>query len=262
MVKLENVFLVLFPRTRLERVTLRDIDLSLNEGEVTSILGHNGSGRSTLLQLLAGHITPNFGRILLNDVDITNYSLAQKSKYFSTVFFEENTATAGNLTILENLVAASMHHQSRSLLSEAYDDNVRELFYQRLQEINFMKMEEIMDEKVCDIPAHYRQVLALLIAVMKEAKVLLIDEPSTGLDEATAQALFAVTENIIKTNHMTTLMCVNDPAFALKISDKIAVLNHGQLVATYEGKEIKNITPEALQATFDQKMRAVVTTQQ
>ncbi|MDR2267937.1 MAG: ATP-binding cassette domain-containing protein [Holosporaceae bacterium] len=257
MIKLENVFLVFFPRTKLERVALRDIDLSLGKGEVTSILGHAGSGRSTLLQILAGHIAPNFGRILLEDTDITHHSLAERSKYFSTVFFEENTSTAGNLTILENLVAASMHHQSRSLLSEAYDDGMRELFYQQLLELNFMKMEELMDEKVCDIPAHYRQVLALLIAVMKEAKVLLIDEHSTGLDEATSQALFTVTENIIKANNMTTLMCINDPIFALKVSDKIAVLNHGQLVATYEKNEIKSMKPETLVATFNQKTRAI-----
>ncbi|MDR1361831.1 MAG: ATP-binding cassette domain-containing protein [Holosporaceae bacterium] len=242
MVNLENIFLIFFPDSRLEKVALHDIDISLNDGEVTSILGHNGSGRSTLLRLLAGHMSPNFGRLVMDGVDITDHSISQRAEYFSTVFYEENTSTAGNLTVLENLVVASRHHQSCSALINAYDDAVRESFRQQLQQLNFMEMEELMDEKVRDIPAHYRQVLALLIAVLKGTKVLLIDEHSTGLSSEVAQELLLVTENIIKSNRITTLMCISDPLFAAKISDKIIVLDHGQVVASYGKEEIKNMT--------------------
>ena len=251
MITIEDAFVVFGAGTSLERVALRGVSFSIQEGEVVSILGNNGSGRSTLLKFLAGHIPLNFGRLWLDNMDITTQSLLERSHMFSSVFYDSSDCTADNLTVLENLVVASLHHRDRSLIKAAIDDSDRDKFYEYLKNLNFMKMENLLDEKVRDIPKPYRQVLALIIAVIKGSKVLLIDEHSTGLDIESSQALLNATYKIIKSKKMTTIMVVSDAEFALEKSDRVMVLNYGQIVASYSGEEKKNLKLEDLFMAFN-----------
>lgn len=251
MIHIEDAFVVFYAGTPLERVALRGVSLSVQDGEVVSILGNNGSGRSTLLRFLAGHISLNFGRLWIDNEDITSQSLLDRSRVFSSVFFDHNACTADNLTVLENLAAASLHHQGKSYIRAAIDESDRDKFYDHLKNLNFMKMENLLDEKVCNIPKPYKQVLALMIAVIKGAKVLLIDEHSTGLDIESSKALLNATNKIIRSRKMTTIMVVNDPEFALEKSDTVIVLNYGQVVASFSGDEKKNMKLEDLFLTFN-----------
>lgn len=251
MIKVEDVFVVFFPGTPLERVALRGVNFSLKEGEVVSILGNNGSGRSTLLKFLAGHITASFGRVWLDKVDMTGQSLSQRSQYFSAVFYDEDVGTAGNLTVAENLAIATMHHQSRSIIYPAIDFEMRDMFHQQLKDLDFMGLDLLMDEKVCNLSKAQRHVLSLLISIIKETKVLLIDEHSTGLDRDSSSALLEATEKIIRSKNMTTIMAISDPQFALRVSDRILVLSHGQIVSNIEVKDNKNIKLEDIFVSFN-----------
>ena len=251
MIKVEDVFVVFFPNTPLERVALRGVNFFLKEGEVVSVLGNNGSGRSTLLKFLAGHITSSFGRIWLNKVDMTGQSLARRSEDFSAVFYDENVGTAGNLTVAENMAIATMHHQPRSIIYPAIDFEMRDMFIEQLKNLNFMGLDSMIDEKVCNLSKAQRHVLSMLVAVIKEAKVLLIDEHSTGLDRESSAALLEATEKIIKSKNMTTIMAVNDPKFALKVSDRILILSHGQVVSNINVKDSKNLKLDDIYASFN-----------
>lgn len=251
MIRAEDIFVVFCPGTTLERIALRGVNFKISEGEIVSISGNNGCGRSTLLRFLAGHINSNFGRLWFNKLDLTGQSFSERSKIFSTVFYDCDTGSAKNLTVAENLTMASLHHQHRSLLTPAMNKEMRDMFYEQLRELDFMEMEELLDEKVCNITKAHRQVLALLIAVIKEAKVLLIDEHSTGLDLESAAALHEVTEKIIKSKKMTTIMAVSDQKFAMSISDRILILNRGQIVGDISGYAKENLKIEDLFAAFD-----------
>lgn len=251
MIRVEDVFVVFCGGTPLERIALRGINFNVNESEVVSIIGNNGSGRSTLLRFLAGHITSSFGRVWLDKIDITRQSLAERSNYVSAVFYDETIGSAGNLTLLENLVMASMHHQSRSIFYPAIDEAMREIFFQQLKELDFMGMEELLDEKVCNLSKTQRYVLSLLIAVIKEAKLLLIDEHSTGLDKESADALQEVTNKIIKSKKIMTIMAVSDPKIALEVSDRAIVLSRGQIVMQIDTKNKSKIKIEDIYNSFN-----------
>lgn len=253
MINIEDAFVVFYPGTPLERVVLRGVSFSVQEGEVVSVLGNNGSGRSTLLRFLAGHIPLSFGRLWYNNIDITSQSLYERSKLFSSVFTDHNVCTSGSLTVLENLILATMSHQQKSCIDEAIRDDVEDRFYSQLKNLNFMEMERLLKVRVCDIPRPYKQVLALLIAVIKGTKVLVIDEHSTGLDAESSHALLETTSKIIRSKKITTIMVVNDPEFALKNSDRLVVLNYGQVVANISGEEKKKIKLEDLFLTFNRK---------
>ncbi len=253
MINIEDIFVVFYAGTPLERVALRGVNFSVKDGEVVSILGNNGAGRTTLLRFLAGHITLNFGRLWYNGKDITSQSLEERSNIFSSVFFNDNVCTAGDLTVLENLAAATIHHQKQSFFRPAIVPSMKDKFYDQLKNLNFMEMEKFIDEKVCNLAKPYKQVLALLVAVIKGAKVLLIDEHSTGLDVDTSKALLETTEKIIRSKKITTIMAINDPEFALKRSDRAIVLNYGQVVADFQGKEKEKLKLEDLFLSFNKK---------
>ena len=146
---------------------------------------------------------------------------------------------------------ASMHHQSRSIFYPAIDEAMREIFFQQLKELDFMGMEELLDEKVCNLSKTQRYVLSLLIAVIKEAKLLLIDEHSTGLDKESADALQEVTNKIIKSKKITTIMAISDPKIALEVSDRAIVLSRGQIVMQIDTKNKSKIKIEDIYNSFN-----------
>ncbi|MDR2268249.1 MAG: ATP-binding cassette domain-containing protein, partial [Holosporaceae bacterium] len=236
MIRAEDIFVVFCPNTPLERIALRGVNLTAQDGEIVTIIGNSGCGRSTLLRFLAGHISSNFGRLWLNKIDITGQSLTERSRIFSSVFYDQDTGTARNLTIIENLAIASLHHQQRSIMEPAVTAEMREMFIEQLRDIDFMGMEELVDEKVANVSRPHRQVLAMMIAIIKGAQVLLIDEHSTGLDRESTRALLETTEKIIKSQKITTIMALSDPKFALEVADRTIVLNHGQVVSNLSGE--------------------------
>jgi putative ABC transport system ATP-binding protein len=251
MIRVEDVFVVFYANTPLERIALRGVNFTVNDGEIISVVGNSGSGRSTLLKFLAGHLSSNFGRLWMNKVDITYQSLSVRSNIFSSVFYDQDVGTAGNLTVAENLAIASLHHQSRSIIEPALSSEMREMFIDQLRDLDFMGMEELIDEKAANISRPHRQVLAMLIAVIKGAKVLLIDEHSTGLDRESSAALLSATEKIIKSKNITTILAVGDPKFALDVADKVIVLSHGQVVLDLSGEAKKKTKLEDLFASFN-----------
>ena len=260
MIRIEDIFVVFFSGTPLERIALRGVNFKVEEGEIVSVVGSSGSGRSTLIKFLSGQIKSSFGRLWYNKEDITGQSFSRRSKIFSSISYDCDTATAGGLTVAENLLIASMHHQDMNIIRPAMSQEKHDMFYEQLRELNFMNIEDLIDEKVSKISRPHRQILALLMAVMKETKVLLIDEYSTGLDEESSARLREATEKIIKSKKITTIITSGDPKGALNMSDKIVILRNGQVIGEVSGEEKKDITIEdlydSLHATsFTKKVR-------
>ena len=244
MIRVEDIFVVFFSGTPLERIALRGVNFTVDEGEIISVVGSNGSGRSTLMHFLAGQIKSSFGRLWYNKEDITGQSFPQRSKIFSSISYDCDAGSAGDLTVAENLLIASMHHQDMNIIRPAMTQEKHDMFYEQLRELNFMNIEDLIDEKVNRISRTHRQILALLMAVIKETKVLLIDEHTTGLDEESAAKLLETTEKIVRSKKITTIMTSGDPKLALNISDKVVVLRHGQVVAEVGGEEKKELKVE------------------
>ena len=164
MLKLEDIFVVFHAGTPLEKIALRGINFEVEEGEIVTLVGNNGCGKTTLLKLLAGHIYSNFGKIWLDKRDISCQSLSDRAQFFSFVSSAINIGIAMNLTVAENLALANIHHQTGNILTPAINSETYEAYYEQLKELDFMAIEAVLDEKASDISFIHKQMLALLIA--------------------------------------------------------------------------------------------------
>ena len=250
MLELEDIFIVFGKGTLQEKIVLRGINFSVSDGEIVSLVGNIGSGRSTLLKLLAGHVVPSFGKLWLNKSDITLQILSERAKSFSFISPAHNMGVALNLTVAENLAVASMHHQSKSIFSPALDKETEDMYYEKLRSLNCMGMETTLNQKAADISYLHRSVLALLIATVKGTQFLLIDDYSAGLNKSDAETLRNITAKIIKSQKVTTIMVADDPKFALEVSDKVIVMSAGQVVSILFGEKKKKTKVEDLFAAF------------
>lgn len=249
MLKLRDVFVVFNSGTAQEKVALRGVNFELQANEIITIVGNPGSGKSTLLKFLAGHVEPSFGKVWLDHEDITFQPLNRRSQRFAFVSYDQD-GTASNLTVAENLAVASMHHQNRSIFSSAIDEETHEMYYNQLKELDFFAMETILDEKVYNISHLHKFVLSLLIAVMRSAEVLLIDEHISGITKKEEEALATVTKKIVRSQKSTALIAMGDPTHALEFADRTIVLSYGQIVADLSGETKKKTRVEDLFAAF------------
>lgn len=250
MLTLKDVFVVFDTGTPLEKVALRGINCRINPKEIVALVGNPGAGKSTLLKFLAGYIQPSFGRVSLDNRDITFDSLNDRSKQFTFVSYKHDGGIAENLTIAENLALASLHHQKRSLFTSAINSEIHDMYYDQLKQLNFLGMESLLDELTSDVAPIYRHVLSLLVAVMKDTDVILIDEHITGLNKEEEKALIDATFKIVKTQNITTIVAMSDPGEALALSDRTIVMSNGQIVADLFGENKAHTKVEDLFASF------------
>ena len=106
MLSFKNVTKIFYQGTPDEKVALDNVSFTVNDGEFVTIIGGNGSGKTTTLNILAGTLNPDRGGVLLNNVDITNMREHQRAKYFARVFQDPQKGTAGNMQVIENLAIA------------------------------------------------------------------------------------------------------------------------------------------------------------
>jgi putative ABC transport system ATP-binding protein len=250
MLKLKDIFVVFDTGTYLEKAALRGINFEIGEHELVTVVGNAGCGKSTLLKLLSGHFRPNFGRIWLGNQDVTSQTLDERSKKFTFVSYNQEGGVAENLTVAENLAVAGMHHQPRSIFTPAINRETHEAYYEQLKQLDFFAMENVLDEKVYDISHMHKFILSLLVAIMKNAEVLLVDANIIGLVKEEQKALIDVMTKIIRSQKTTAIIAANDPTFALEIADRTLVLSHGQVVADLFGETKKKTKTEDLFAAF------------
>lgn len=203
-------------------------DLNIDfDDEMTALLGPNGCGKSTLLELISGAKTCDAGAIYLDDVDITKVEERVRAKVIARVHQNPSMGVAPSLTVLENLALADHKGNTATLRKLVRKDRV-EFYRSRLAELN-LGMEDKLQSLVGELSGGQRQSLALVMATMKEPKILLLDEHTAALDPGTSELVMEKTRELVKRRQMMTIMVTHDPRLALRYADRIIVLSRGAL---------------------------------
>ena len=180
MLEINNVYKIFNPGTINEKRALNGLNLQLEEGDFVTVIGGNGAGKSTMLNIISGVYACDGGSVILDGENITKKAEHKRAKYLGRVFQDPMTGTAATMSIEENLAMAYRRTKSRGL---AWGITSREhKQYRELVASLGLGLEERMTAKVGLLSGGQRQAITLLMATLQKPKLLLLDEHTAGLD--------------------------------------------------------------------------------
>ncbi len=252
MLKLNNLTKTFNAGTVNEKTALDNLSLHMNAGDFATIVGSNGAGKSTMFHAIAGVFYADQGDIYLDGEDITYLPEYARSRNIGRLFQDPMKGTAPNMTIEENLSLAFMRAgKNRHVFFNRVMKIERELFRERLSQLD-MGLEDRMKQPVGLLSGGQRQALTLLMATMVPPKLLLLDEHTAALDPATAEKVLEITKDIVKQNHITTLMVTHNMNHALELGNRTLMMDSGRIILDIQGEERSGLTVDNLLEKFKQ----------
>ncbi len=248
MVEIKGVFKTFNAGTVNEKHALNGIDLKLNEGDFVTVIGGNGAGKSTMLNMIAGVYPVDCGQILIDDEDVTKLPEHKRAKYIGRVFQDPMNGTAADMQIIENLALASRRGKFRTLAPGV--SKKEKTKYQEMLKSLDLGLETRLTSKVGLLSGGQRQAVTLLMATLKKPKVLLLDEHTAALDPKTAHKVLEITQKIVAKNNLTTLMITHNMKDAINIGNRLIMMNDGKIIYDVSGEEKKNLTTADLLEKF------------
>ena len=248
MLEITNLHKTFLPNTVNKKVVFNGLNLKLNDGDFVTIIGGNGAGKSTLLNAIAGVWPVDKGSICVDGVDVTNLCEYKRAAIIGRVFQDPMMGTAGNMQIEENLALAKRRGQKRGL-SIGITKQEREEYKSLLSTLG-LGLEDRLTTKVKLLSGGQRQALTLLMATMTKPKLLLLDEHTAALDPRTADKVLSLSDQIVKENHLMTLMVTHNMRDAIAHGNRLIMMNDGQIILDIRGEEKQKLTVDDLMAKF------------
>ena len=250
LLKIEDIHKTFEAGTVNENHVLKGLDLTVEEGDFISVIGGNGAGKSTLMNILAGGLQVDQGDILLEGKSIKQTSIRKRAKDIARVFQDPKMGTASRLTIEENMAIAKKRGARRGL-SWGVKEKDREEFKVALKELN-IGLENRLKVDTQYLSGGQRQALTLVMAALVKPKLLLLDEHTAALDPKTSEMVMELTQKIVESHDLTTLMITHDMNHAIAYGNRLIMLYQGKIVVDVKGEEKKNLTVEDLMRLFHQ----------
>ena len=251
MLKIENLTKIFNKGSVNEKVALRDISITLGEGEFVTVIGGNGAGKSTLLNCISGVYKIDEGKIYLDQVDISKTPEYKRSALIGRVFQDPLMGTAFDMTIEENLAIAYSRGKPRGL-TPGITKAESNLFRERLALLD-LGLENRIKEKVGRLSGGQRQALTLLMATIVKPKLLLLDEHTAALDPSIAAKVLKLTGEIVKGNNLCTVMITHNMKAALDHGTRTIMMHEGRIIMDIKGTEREGVTVDWLVEQFSRK---------
>ncbi|PIC65527.1 ABC transporter ATP-binding protein [Sporosarcina sp. P13] len=248
MLKLDNINKIFNEATPDEKVALDQINLHLRPGDFVTVIGSNGAGKSTMMNMISGALTPDFGSICIDNKDVTRLAEFKRSKMIGRVFQDPMAGTAPTMTIEENLAMAYSRNKLRSLRS-GVDKKRKDLFRTSLETLH-LNLENRMMAKVGLLSGGERQALSLLMATFTQPSILLLDEHTAALDPSRAELITDLTKRLVEQDKLTTLMVTHNMQQALDLGNRLIMMDKGQIILEVEEEQKKDLTIAKLMAEF------------
>jgi putative tryptophan/tyrosine transport system ATP-binding protein len=248
MIKISKAKKVFHSGTANELIALNNIDLEIAEAEYIVVIGANGSGKSSLLNAIAGTLFLDSGEISIAGIDVSSLPDFERSKYISRIFQNPLTGTAPELSILDNFRLASLRTQAKKLVNgsdEAFRKKVKD-------KISFLEMglEHKLDQPMGLLSGGQRQALTLIMAVMDDTKVILLDEPTAALDPKSAEVVIEKTKQLIESHKLTALLVTHEMKYAQRYGTRLIQMQEGKIVADIKGSSKKEISLAQIYSWF------------
>lgn len=233
-----------------EMCLFQDFSLTIQDGEFVSVVGSNGSGKTSMLNLICGSIPLDSGSIRIGGKDITNMSEFKRQRKIGRVYQNPAMGTCPSMTILENMSLADNKGKPFNLRPGTNRQRV-DFYREQLKSLG-LGLEDKMDVKVGVLSGGQRQAMALLMSTMTPIEFLILDEHTAALDPKTAEIIMQLTGKIVEEKHLTTIMVTHNLRYAVEYGNRLLMMHQGHAVMDRAGAEKTNTQIDEILEKFNE----------
>jgi len=239
MLELKGIYKYYNPGTVNEMCLFQDFNLQVEDGEFVAVVGSNGSGKTSMLNVICGSIDLDSGSIWINKNDITHVKEYKRLNKIGRVYQNPTMGTCPSMTIMENMALAE--NKSRPYnLGLCVHKKQKEKYQDLLRPLN-LGLEDKLDVKVETLSGGQRQAMALLMSTLTPIEFLILDEHTAALDPKTAEINMQLTDKIVKDKKLTSIMVTHNLRYAIEYGNRIIMMHQGEIILDKKGKEKEDL---------------------
>lgn len=249
MLELKNIVKIYQGGTVNETCLFNDFSLTMPDGQFLCVVGSNGSGKTSLLNIICGSIPIDEGQILIGGENITRMPEHRRHRRIGRVYQDPSRGTCPSMTILENMSMADNKGKPFNLMPCVNRRKTEE--YRALLAQLGLGLEDKMGVKVGSLSGGQRQAMALLMSTMTPIEFLILDEHTAALDPKTAEIIMELTGKIVAQKKLTTIMVTHNLRYAVEYGDRLVMMHQGRLELDVSGQARKALRVDDLLAKFN-----------
>ncbi|WP_304507638.1 ABC transporter ATP-binding protein [Anaerotignum sp.] len=248
MLELKNITKIYNPGQITEMCLFDKFNLTVTDGQFVSIVGSNGSGKTSMLNIICGSIPIEGGEVLVGGKDIAKMKDYQRYRSIGRVYQNPSMGTCPNLTMLENMSLADNKGKSFGLSFGV--NKARENYYKEQLSILGLGLENKMDVKLGALSGGQRQAAALIMSTLTPIEFLILDEHTAALDPKTAEIIMDLTGKVVKEKKLTAMMVTHNLRYAVEYGNRLIMMDKGGIVLDKEEEDKKKMMVEDILEVF------------
>lgn len=249
MLEVKNITKIFSPGEVSETKVFDDFSLTIHPQDFVSVIGSNGSGKTSLLNIICGAVSPDSGDVLLGGRSIRNQREHLRYRRIGRVYQSPAMGTCPDMTILENLALADNKCKPYGL---SFGINKKRVaFFRKELSTLGLGLEDKLHVRVGALSGGQRQALALVMATLAPLDILILDEHTAALDPHTAETIMQLTDKVVREKHLTAIMITHNMRYAVEYGNRLLMLDHGKIILDRTGSEKAATTTEEILMVFN-----------